>query len=113
MLTAAAKAAVSTSRALECTRCLVISYCDVMGMEYVVHTKIAGEQKTGEQRLDPFFSEHRLLVERRTQDPKDRGSNPVRSTILMCEFSESKMLCPTPLCIRAHKNDHVRTLNIL
>ena len=32
--------------------------------------------------------------ERRTQDPKDEGSNPVRSTREICEsFSESKMLC--------------------
>ena len=33
------------------------------------------------------------LVEHRTQDPKTRGSNPIRSTRKLCEtFSESNML---------------------
>ena len=66
------------------------------------------------------------LVERRTRDPKTRGSNPacVRSTRKKCEnFSESKLLCcadslsvcPNPrVCItRTHKKAHVCTLRIL
>ena len=60
------------------------------------------------------------LVEHWTQDPKDEGSNPVRSTIKkIVSFSESKMCrlvvgVPNPLlCLRTHKNDHIRTLQIL
>ena len=33
------------------------------------------------------------VVERRTRDPKDRGSNPVISTRKIVSFSESKLLC--------------------
>ena len=35
------------------------------------------------------------LVERRTQDPEDRGSNPIKSTRKNCEFFRVKklMLC--------------------
>ena len=61
------------------------------------------------------------LVERLTRDPKSRGYNPIRSirkkTVRV--FSESKCcadslsLCPTAVCIRTHKNDHVRTLQIM
>ena len=53
-------------------------------------------------------------------DSMATGSNPVRSTRTICEsFSESKCcadslsVCPTPVCIPTHKNDHVRTLKIL
>ena len=62
------------------------------------------------------------LVERQPQDPMDsmiRGTNPVRSTRKICEsFSELKccayllLVCPTPVCIRTHNNDHIRTLKI-
>ena len=54
-----------------------------------------------------------------TRDPKTRGSNPVQRTRQICDtFSESKCCadlseCPTPVCIRTHKNDHVRILKIL
>ena len=57
-----------------------------------------------------------------TRDLKTRGSNPVRrSTRTICEsFSESEccadslsVVCPPPVCIRTHKNDHVRRLKIL
>ena len=61
-----------------------------------------------------------LIVRASTRDPKTRGSNPVWSTRQICvSFSESKCcadslsVCPTPVCIRTHKNDHVRTLKIL
>ena len=55
------------------------------------------------------------LVERRTQDPKDRGSNPVRSTRVVCEFFRVKNVvltryrCAQPpyVYIRTRKNDHV------
>ena len=59
------------------------------------------------------------LVERWTWDPKTGGSNPVRSTRKICEsFSDSKCwadlsVCPAPVCVRTHKNDDVRTLQIL
>ena len=60
------------------------------------------------------------LVKHRTQDPKTRGSNPVRSTRKICQsFSESKccadslLVCPTPMCICTHKNDHIHMLKIL
>ena len=56
------------------------------------------------------------LVMHRTRDPKTRGSNPVSSTRKICErFFESKSypdslsVCPTPVCILTHKNDHVYT----
>ena len=60
------------------------------------------------------------LVERRTRDPKTRGSNPVRSTRTICEFFRVKNVvltrchcrCAQPLCVYAH-NDHVHTLQIL
>ena len=49
------------------------------------------------------------LIERRSQDPKTRGSNPVRSTRKNCEFSPVKnvvltrCLCAqTPVCTRTH-----------
>ena len=57
------------------------------------------------------------LVSRRTQDPNDEGSNPVRSTRKVCEFFRVKNVVPTrcrcsqPLCV--YKNDHVCTLKIL
>ena len=53
------------------------------------------------------------VVEHRHRDPMDsmtRGSNPVRRTRTICEsFSDSKCcadssVCPTPVCIRTHKN---------
>ena len=56
------------------------------------------------------------VVDHRTRDPKIRGSNPSRST--RKSFPESKCcadslsVCPTPVCLRTHKNDHVRTLKI-
>ena len=58
-------------------------------------------------------------VERRTRIQRSRVRiPPVRSTRKMCEsFSESKCcadsssVCPTPVCIRTHRN--VRTLKIL
>ena len=59
------------------------------------------------------------LVERQTPDRKDEGSNPVRSTRNNCEFFRVKKcadllsVCPTPVCICTHKNDHVHTLKIL
>ena len=60
------------------------------------------------------------LVVCRAQDPKDRGSNPVRSTRKICEIFRVKnvvltrlSVCPTPVCIRTHKIDHVHTLKIL
>ena len=54
-------------------------------------------------------------------DPKDEGSNPVRSTRDIWEcFRVQKMLCwlavgvPNPrVHTHAHKNDHVRTIKIL
>ena len=52
------------------------------------------------------------LVERRTQDPRDWGSNPVRSTRKV--FPSQKMCwlaVGVPNC--THKNDHVRMLKIL
>ena len=45
------------------------------------------------------------LVERRTQDLKDRGSNPIRSTITICEFFSDKNVvltrcrCAQPPCV--------------
>ena len=56
------------------------------------------------------------LVERRTRDPKDRGSNPVSSTRKKCEFFRVKNVVLTPCrCVyaRTHKNDHVRMIKIL
>ena len=55
------------------------------------------------------------LVERRTQAPKDRGSNPVKSTRRICEFFRVKnvVLTRPPPVYYTHKNDHVRTLKIL
>ena len=62
------------------------------------------------------------FLERRTQDPKDRGSNPVRSTRTTLIFSRvnkvvlarCRCVCAQPpVCIRAHKNEHVRTLKIM
>ena len=65
------------------------------------------------------------LVQRRTQDPKDQGSNPVRSTGKMCEFVQVKIVvltrcrrAQTPctdiyIYIRTRKNHHVRTIQIL
>ena len=50
------------------------------------------------------------VVERQTPDPKTRGSNPVRSTRKICNqkcCADSLMVCPTPVCIRMHKNVHV------
>ena len=39
-------------------------------------------------------------VERRTRDPENQGSYPVRSTSKNCEsFSESKMLCCLVVCV--------------
>ena len=48
----------------------------------------------------------------------DEGSNPVRSTRKLVFLSQkccadSLSVCPTPVCIRTHKNDHVRTIKIL
>ena len=56
-----------------------------------------------------------------TRDPKTRGSNPVRGTRTHCEKSfpepkccaDSLSVCPTPVCIRTHKNDHVRMFKII
>ena len=47
------------------------------------------------------------LVERRTRDPKTRGSNPIRSTRKICDsFSESKWKPPCVLtlcrCVQPH-----------
>ena len=61
------------------------------------------------------------LVERRTQDWMTRGSNPVRSIRNTCEscFRVKNIVLtrcpvyPTPVCIRMHNNDYVRTLKIL
>ena len=58
------------------------------------------------------------LVERQPQDPKTRGSNPVRSKkkkiVRVCPnkkcCADSLSMCPTPVCIRT--NDYVRTLKI-
>ena len=55
------------------------------------------------------------LVERRTQYLM---ANPIRSTRKMYKFfskkcADSLSVCPTPMCISTHKNDHVHTLKIL
>ena len=48
------------------------------------------------------------LVERRTRDPKDRGSNPVRGTRKNCEFFRVRNIvltrcrCVQPPCVYAH-----------
>ena len=54
------------------------------------------------------------FVEHQTQDPKDVGSNPVRSTRKKLWVfpsqkgcADSLLVCPTPVCIRMHKNDHI------
>ena len=59
------------------------------------------------------------LVERRTRYPMTRGSNPSGAQEKIVSFSEEKMLCwlvvvvpNPPVCIRTHKNYHVRTLKI-
>ena len=61
-------------------------------------------------------------VERRTRDPRTRGSNPVMGAEgkIVRVFSESKNVVltscrcvnATPVFIRMHENDHVRTLKI-
>ena len=60
------------------------------------------------------------LVERRTQDSKDSGSNPYRSTTKNVWVfpshkccADSLSVCPIPVCIRTHKNKYVRTLKII
>ena len=59
------------------------------------------------------------LVQRRIPDPKDRGSNPGRSTRIIRVFPSQNMcadslsVCPTPVCIRTHKNDDVSTIKIM
>ena len=59
-------------------------------------------------------------VERRTRDPKTRGSNPVKSTRKMCAIFRVKNVvltrcrcAQTPVCMRTRNNDHVRTLKIM
>ena len=60
------------------------------------------------------------LVERWTRNPKDWGSNPVRSTGNICEFSAESKMCwlavgvpNLRVYICTHKNYHVRTIKIL
>ena len=37
---------------------------------------------------------------------------PAASAVVVC-CVDSLSVCPTPVCIRTHKNDHIRTLKIL
>ena len=61
------------------------------------------------------------LVERRTRDPNTRGSKPLlgaqEKSVKICPSqkccADSLSVCPAPVCIRTHKNDHVRTIKIL
>ena len=60
------------------------------------------------------------LGEGRTGNPKDRGSNPVKSRRKKWRICPSQKCCvdslsacPTPWCIRTHTNDHARTIQIL
>ena len=62
------------------------------------------------------------LVERRTQGPVDfmtRVRTPSGAQEKLGVFpsqkccADSLLVCPTPVCIRIHENDHVRTLKIL
>ena len=61
------------------------------------------------------------LVQRRLRDPKDPRfeARPEHKksfeSISESKFSECGLVgsvCPTPMCIRTHKNDHVRTFKI-
>ena len=49
------------------------------------------------------------LVERHTRDPKTEGFEPR----LRQKCVDSLSVCPTPVCMRTHKNDHIHTLKIL
>ena len=60
------------------------------------------------------------LVERRIRDPKTRGSNPSRAQEQFMRVfpsqkccADSLLVCPTPVYMCTHKNDHVRTLKVL
>ena len=64
---------------------LILVSNETASCQYFPHRAIISNQARGDGVAQ--------LVERRTQDPKDRGSNPVRSTRKKVSFSESKMLC--------------------
>ena len=52
----------------------------------------------------------------RTQDLMTQGLNPINSLRVFSSqkcCADSLSVCPIPVCIRKHKNDHVRTLKIL
>ena len=99
------------------TKSLIRSVCQFWSLVPV------GQNRTGQGWfLQDWGDGVAHLVQRRIQDPKTRGSNPVMSTRKVCEsFSQSLMLCwlavgvsAQPLCIYAqHKNDYVLTLKIL
>ena len=80
---------------------------------YYVCVYTRGGQTDGQHKSNGVAQ----LVERRTQDPRDEGSNLVRYTrqvfrSLTC-FADSLSVCPTPVCMLTHKNDNVSTLKIL
>ena len=74
-------------------------------------TSLAAWRSYGPLPTTPRAGIHRALYPR---------VNPVSSTRKMCQIflvkkcsADSLLVCPTPVCIGRHKNDHVRTLKIL